>query len=129
MVKKIIFLITILMVILCISLNAQQKPKCPLIIIANVLNIEESLGIYSGRTAAYRIVRYSVESIINGNLPKKEIKVAHLEMTPRELDYLLVGDKVLLCLEKPKTNKKIIETALLNSDYRGDLLMVDCNCK
>jgi hypothetical protein len=110
----------------------QQKIHCDSIATAEVKKIEEhQIGAVSGGVATYRQASYYVIEVIKGKELKKEINVAHLILKGNELEELKIGDKVLLCLNKPRNViKKKGRTIIGNfggADFEGNLLLVDRN--
>lgn len=108
----------------------QTNTRCALVVIAETTNIEQPpIGAVSGRSASYRMAKYSVIETIRGQLKKKEIVVAHLILTGRELDELRVGDHVLLRLgtswHERRKNGRTVSYGMREADYEGRLLLVD----
>jgi hypothetical protein len=128
--KKLFLLPLIAIAIFIASAMGQQNNRCALVVMAEVMNIEgHPIGPPSGIVASYRFASYSVIEVIKGQFAKKKINVAHLILTGNELEELRVGDKVLLCLNKPQNvfHKKgrTISWDMRGADYEGELLLVD----
>jgi hypothetical protein len=105
----------------------QPERKCALVIMAQVASIGENPRMLSGRSAVYWLASYKIVEVFKGHPLKAEIRVAHLVLKGNELESVRVGDKVLLCLNKP--NKKLKDAVLLSADYVGELILLECNCR
>ncbi len=59
-------------------------------------------GILSGDLAVYRLAKYRVQHVCNGEYHEKEIVVDHLVLTGKEFEGIKVGDQVCVSVEKSK---------------------------
>lgn len=62
-------------------------------------SLAPDLGILSGRIAVFRLAKYRVEKVCQGNYSGKEIIVDHLILSGREFDGVNLGDRVCISVK------------------------------
>jgi len=72
-----------------------SHPKAEIVFEATVLKIGPPVPT-SGRISAYRLVKYRVQKVCQGQYDRKEIIVDHLVLTGKELEGIEIGERVWL---------------------------------
>jgi hypothetical protein len=128
MLKKLTPVMIFLSMVFGNAVAEQNVKQCGLIVIAKAAKIGENPRMISGaRAAIYRLATFEVIDSLKGHPAKTQIIVAHLVLTGNELENIRVGDKVLLCLNKP--HKWLRDSVYLSADYDGELMLSECNCR
>jgi hypothetical protein len=83
--------------------TARTESQSILIFEGTVERLAPDSGILSGTLAVFRLARYRVERICNGNYKAKEIVVDHLILSGKELEGINVGDRVCVSVKSSKT--------------------------
>jgi len=96
------FLCVLVLLVLCVSCNqakTQGLPNKTLVIEGTLEKLGPDTGMLSGRIAVYRLAKYRVERVCEGNYDSKEIVVDHLILSGKEFEDISVGDRVCLTLK------------------------------
>lgn len=92
-----------------------------LIVEAQVLQIGKSPKVSCGVTAPYRIAKYRISRVLQGNLDDNEIIVHHLFCDASVLEDISVGDKVLIVIDQRRPPAQI--------SWDGEILRKGMNLK
>src|ERR1700730_7814789 len=102
MTKSILCLIAILSTLPLIQLRSKDSSG-KIVFVGTVRRIASDPGILSGDLAIYRLAKYKIEQLCNGEYNEKEMVVDHLILTGKELNGINVGDRVCVSVEKSKS--------------------------
>lgn len=98
------YLFSILLLLSGISQAPAVKEGGPELIVfqGRLIKVDRSLREKSGQNLVYRLAKYKVEQVCEGEYTDSEIVVDHMVLTGRELKGLKVGDRVCVTVEKKK---------------------------
>jgi hypothetical protein len=88
-----------LLIVNCPGSKTENVPDDTLTFEGTLESLAPDVGILSGRIAVFRLAKYRVKKVCQGNYSGKEIIVDHLILNGREFDGVNVGDRVCVSVK------------------------------